>query len=127
MTDWFSRRRVWKKDLFVHTQNRMTVQYSILLMVFLTLFIGIVYVLVDIGIAYEQKRQLQMITEQEVKLIEEALRDDVLSQEEYDNLNRMRESRNQFFYYVVDANGQLLFGDEFIPRAKSQILELVRG
>jgi signal transduction histidine kinase len=127
MIDWFSRRRFWKKDLFVHTQNRLTVQYSILLMVFLTLFIGIVYVLVDIGISYEQKRQLRMITEQEVKLMEEALRDGVLSQEEYDNLNRIRESRNQFFYYVVDANGQLLFGDEFIPRAKPQILELVRG
>lgn len=127
MIDWFSRRRFWKKDLFVHTQNRLTVQYSILLMVFLTLFIGIVYVLVDIGISYEQKRQLRMITEQEVKLMEEALRDGVLSQEEYDNLNRIRESRNQFFYYVVDANGHLLFGDEFIPRAKPQILELVRG
>lgn len=127
ITDWFSRLRFWKNDLFVHTQNRLTVQYSILLMVFLTLFIGIVYFLVDIGISYEQNRQLRMITEQEVKWIEEALRDGILSQEEYDNLNRIRESRNQFFYYVVDANGQLLFGDEFIPRAKPQILGLVQG
>jgi signal transduction histidine kinase len=125
--DWLSRIRHWKKDLFIHTQNRLAFQYSVLIMIFLTLFITIVYFLISTVISFEQERQLQSITDQETRVIQNALRDSTLSQQEWENLNTMRESGNQFFYYVVNPNGQLLFGDEFIHRLQPEILRLVQG
>ncbi|WP_255298567.1 sensor histidine kinase [Brevibacillus dissolubilis] len=119
--------RNWRKDLFVQTQHRLTLQYCVLLMIFLALFIFIVYFLVDFAISFEQERQLRSITDQEAILMRDSLDDGFLSPEEFDNLNTIRQSGNQFFYYVVSPSGKLLFGDEFIHPVRPKVLKLVRG
>lgn len=119
--------REWKNDLFTHTQNRLTVRYSLLIMIFLALFIAIVSFIVDVAITFEQERQLQSITDQEVNLIEETIGDKEVTQEELDNLSMIRENGNQFFYYVVNPDGEFMFGDEFIDRLRPDILKLLGG
>lgn len=119
--------RHWRKDLFIHTQNRLALQYSLILMIFLTLFIAIVYFLVNTFITFDQERQLQSVADQQTKMIVDSLRDGKLSQIELETLNTMQESNNQSFYFMVNSNGQPLFGDAFIPRFESDILTLLRG
>ncbi|RXT05384.1 sensor histidine kinase [Ammoniphilus sp. CFH 90114] len=98
-----------------------------MIMIFLTLFVTVVYFLVHTVIFYEQERQLQSITDQEMRVLREALRDRKLNQEEINNLNTIRESGNQFFYYVVDPRGRVIFGDAFISRLQPKLLQLVDG
>ncbi|WCK54019.1 ATP-binding protein [Aneurinibacillus sp. Ricciae_BoGa-3] len=125
--DWKSRIRDWKKDLFIHTQNRLTLQYSVLIMVFLMLFILIVYFLINTIISYQQKQELESIAFQQGNIIRNAIQDDAISARELDNLRANQESGTQFFYYVVRPNGQLLFGDEVIHPLQPQILQLLQG
>lgn len=125
--EWLSRILDWKKDLFVRTQNRLTLQYSALLMIFLTLFIMIVYFLINTVVTFEQERQLQSNAEQAIITIKDSLGDGRLSQQEFENLNTIQESGNQFFYYVVNPNGELLFGKSFIRRLQPEILHRVQG
>lgn len=125
--NWLSRSRNWKADLFIHTQTRLTFLYSIMIMIFLSLFVTVVYFLVDTVVSYDQERHLQLITDQEMKVLGQALMDHTLSQEEMDNLNTIRESGNQFFYYLVNPQGQVIFGDAFIPRLQPKLLQLVDG
>ncbi|MBP1933805.1 sensor histidine kinase [Ammoniphilus resinae] len=125
--NWLPRFRNWKADLFIHTQTRLTFLYSITIMIFLTLFVAIVYFLVDTVISFDQERRLQSITDQEMKVLGQALIDHTLSQEELENLNTIRESGNQFFYYIVDPQGQVLFGDAFIPRLQPKLLHQIEG
>jgi len=125
--NWLSRFRNWKADLFIHTQARLTFLYSMTIMIFLTLFVVIVYFLVDTVVSYDQERQLQSSTDQELKVLGQALIDRSLTQEEIDNLNTIRESGNQFFYYLVNPQGQVVFGDAFIPRLQPKLLQLVEG
>lgn len=119
--------RHWKKDLFIHTQNRLAFQYSIIMMIFLTLFITIVYFLVNTFIRFDQERQLQSIADQQTKIILDSLGDGILSQMELEALNAMQESNNQSFYFMVNLKGKPLFGDTFIPRLESDILLQLKG
>jgi signal transduction histidine kinase len=119
--------RNWQKDIFTHTQNRLTLQYSVLITVFLMLFIIIVYFLVNTVISYEQKQELESTAYQQGNIIRNAIQDHAISQRELDNLRANQESGNQFFYYVVSPNGQLLFGDEVIHVLQPEILQLVQG
>ncbi|WCN36284.1 sensor histidine kinase [Aneurinibacillus uraniidurans] len=122
-----SRIRDWKKDLFVHTQNRLTFQYSALLMVFLTLFITIVYFLVNTTISHEQEQQLQLLADQQASVLTNALQDGKLSPEELDNINALQESGNQFFYEIVDPKGQMIFGKAVIERLQPDIFHALQG
>ncbi|BAU28516.1 phospho-acceptor domain-containing protein [Aneurinibacillus soli] len=122
-----SRIRDWKKDLFVHTQNRLTFQYSALLMVFLALFITIVYFLVNTTISHEQEQQLQLLADQQASVIKNALQDGKLSPEELDNINALQESGNQFFYEIVDPKGQMIFGKAVIERLQPDIFHALQG
>lgn len=125
--DWITRIRHWKNDLFIHTQNRLAFQYSVLLMIFLTLFIAIVYFLVTTVMSREQEQQLQLLADQQAEEIKTALQDRKISQEELDTIHAIQESGNQFFYYVTNPNGQLLFGEAVIERLQPELLHLVQG
>lgn len=97
------------------------------MMIFLTLFISVVYFLVNTFITFDQERQLQSIADQQTKIILDSLRDGKLSQLELETLNTMQESNNQSFYFMVNLKGQPLFGDAFIPRFESGILTQLKG
>jgi signal transduction histidine kinase len=123
---WIRKRK--KQDLFRHTQNRLSVQYSGLMMLFLTLFIIIVYLLINGVIFYEQKIQIQSLADQEWRFIQDALNNDnVLDKQELDNLNIIQGSGNQFFYYVLNPEGEYIFGDETVHRLRPALVHLVQG
>jgi signal transduction histidine kinase/uncharacterized membrane protein len=126
-SNWLSRFRHWKTDLFIHTQTRLTFLYSAMIMIFLTLFVTVVYFLVNTVISFEQERQLQSITDQEMRVLREAFIDGRLSQEELDNLKTIRESGDQFFYYMVTPQGRVVFGDALISQMQPRLLHLVEG
>ncbi|RNB90634.1 sensor histidine kinase [Brevibacillus fluminis] len=122
-------RRFCKKqrDLFTLTQSQLTIRYSMLIMIFLALFIGAVYLLLNVAVSFEQERELQKITDQEVELIEAAIKTHSISELQIEDLNLIRDNSNQFFYYLVDTEGQVLYGDEYIHRVQREILERVKG
>ncbi|WNF06486.1 sensor histidine kinase [Brevibacillus borstelensis] len=127
ISDWFSRTRLpWRKDVFVHTQTKLAFQYSIVIMIFLSLFITIVYFLVHFAIFFEQERQLYTITEQQAQIIKESLPDENLDQQDLDDLSTIRESGRQFFYYYIKPDGKLLFGDAWNRRLQPELLKLVQ-
>jgi signal transduction histidine kinase len=123
---WLKKRK--KQDLFRHTQNRLTFQYSGLIMLFLTLFIIIVYLLINGVIFYEQKVQIQTLADQEWRYIQDALNNDnILDRQELDNLNIIQGSGNQFFYYVLNPEGEYIFGDESVHHLRPALVHLVQG
>ncbi|WP_134703516.1 cell wall metabolism sensor histidine kinase WalK [Ammoniphilus sp. YIM 78166] len=116
-----------KRDLFIRTQNRLTLQYSVLIMIFITLFIVIVYFLMRMMVSFEQERLLFSNTDQQLKVIQEVFKDKKVNQQELEQLSTIRESGNQFFYLVLAPNGSLLFGDSSIPRIQPRIARLLEG
>ena len=113
--------------MFIHTQNRLTFQYSIIMMIFLALFIAIVYFLVTTTLSREQEQQLQLLADQQAEAIKTAFTDGAISQEELDTIHAVQESGTQFFYYVTNTNGQLLFGETAIERLQPELLHLMQG
>ncbi len=91
------------------------------------LFITIVYFLVNTTVSFEQRLQLQSTADQQADGIRSALKDRLLSPEELENITGNQENSNQFFYYVVSPNGQLLVGEEAIHPLRPDLLHLVQG
>lgn len=113
--------------MFLHTQARLAAQYSFLIMIFLILFIAIVYFLVDFLISFDQERNLDRTANLQARAIQEFLKDGSMSKQELSILVDILQSENQFFYYVVAPNGQLLFGDEVIEPLRPAILAQTQG
>jgi hypothetical protein len=117
-----------EKDVFKSTQDRLTRIYSGLLMLFLVLFIFIVYSVLYVVILKNQERELQSFVNQEAGLIE-----NYLMKNEQSDLQGMGNQEvvfagvNQFFYYVVNPNGEIIMGAEADRRLRPNILGLVRG
>lgn len=114
--------------MFKSTQDRLTRIYSGLLMLFLVLFIFIVYSVLYVVILKNQERELQSFVNQEAGLIE-----NYLMKNEQSDLQGMGNQEvvfagvNQFFYYVVNPNGEIIMGAEADRRLRPNILGLVRG
>jgi signal transduction histidine kinase len=114
--------------VFKSTQDRLTRIYSGLLMLFLVLFIFIVYSVLYVVILKNQERELQSFVNQEAGLIE-----NYLMKNEQSDLQGMGNQEvvfagvNQFFYYVVNPNGEIIMGAEADRRLRPNILGLVRG
>lgn len=117
-----------EKDVFKSTQGRLTRIYSGLLLLFLILFSVIVYSVLYFSILKNQEQELQTLVEQEAKLIEDYL---VTNQKSdlrgFQNQELVFAGVNQFFYYVVNTNGELLMGSESDERLRPALLELLDG
>lgn len=108
--------------MFDRTRLRLTWTYSALLSLFLLLFIGIVYGLLYWTIFADQNEQLLATVEQEVQAIESRLVSNSLADLTSSPLNR---DVDQFFYYVVALDGQVLAGDEQVPESREALLRAV--
>lgn len=86
------------------------------------LFIGIVYGLLYWTIFADQNEQLLATVEQEVQAIESRLASNSLADLTSSPLNR---DVDQFFYYVVALDGQVLAGDEQVPESREALLRAV--
>jgi signal transduction histidine kinase len=115
-----------EKDVFKSTQSRLTRIYSGLLLLFLILFSAIVYSVLYFSILKNQEQELRTLVEQEAKLIEDYL---VTNQKSdlhgFENQEIVFAGVNQFFYYVVNSNGDLLMGSESDERLRLDLLRLL--
>lgn len=117
-----------KKDIFESTQFRLTLLYSGLLMLFLVLFIVVVYTILYVTIFKDQERELESSVNQEVRSIEEYLRNvNHKGDLKFSNQESLERDVDQFFYYVVNRSGELVLGDEQIPELRKEFLTTVSG
>ncbi|KYD17672.1 sensor histidine kinase [Saccharococcus caldoxylosilyticus] len=107
--DWLQ--KIKNSDLFHRTQWRLTALYSGILMVFLTLFIAIAAFLFYLVATNDQERRITSLVNQEQKAVEQFL----LKQSDFDFFDEesvVLLNEDQFFFYVVGTDGQLIAGDE---------------
>jgi signal transduction histidine kinase len=107
-------RKIESSDLFRRTQWRLTALYSGIFMMFLALFIAIAAFLFYLVATNDQERRITSLADQEKKAVEQFLR----KQSDFDVFDVFDKERviflseDQFFFYLVDINGQLIAGDE---------------
>ena len=117
-----------EKDVFKSTQGRLTRIYSGLLMLFLILFIIIVYSVLYVVILKNQEHELQSSVKQEIGFIENYLiKNNQSDLQELENQEVVFAGVNQFFYYVVNPNGEIILGNEANRRLRPNLLGLVKG
>jgi signal transduction histidine kinase len=115
-------------DLFKGTQTRLTMQYSGLLMLFLVLFIIVVYTLLYVVILRDQHRELEKLTRHETRIISDYLAENARNElQGLGSQELVLAGVDQFFYYVVDAEGNLVMGSEMMPHMREELLTLIAG
>ncbi|MBM7690931.1 signal transduction histidine kinase [Peribacillus deserti] len=118
-------RKPGKKDVFKSTQSRLTMVYSGLLMLFLVLFIVVVFAILYFVLLKDQERELESITGQKARFIEQYMQQ-YNRRELSDNQNQeILAGVDQFFYYVVSPEGELLMGNENVPPLRAKLLSLI--
>jgi signal transduction histidine kinase len=107
-------RKIENIDLFRRTQWRLTALYSGIFMMFLALFIAIAAFLFYLVATNDQERRITSLADQEKKAVEQFLRkqSDFDVFDVFDKESIIFLSEDQFFFYLVDMNGQLITGDE---------------
>ncbi|MFP5116468.1 sensor histidine kinase [Bacillaceae bacterium C204] len=117
-----------KKDIFTQTQGRLTRMYSGLLILFLIFFIALVYIVLHVVILNNQERELQSLVNEEASFIE-----NYLIKNNQKNLQGMDDQEvvfagvNQYFYYVVNSNGEIMMGNESDRGVRPNLLRLING
>lgn len=97
--------------MFHRTQWRLTATYSGILIVFLAIFIAVVSFLIHTVMTNDQERRIRMLAEQEGQTIQTLLTEQPFIGWPTDQ-NVIFLSEDQLFFYVVDARGRLMMGDE---------------
>lgn len=114
-------------DVFQNTQRRLTLLYSGLIMLFLTLFITIVYGLLYTIILQDQERDIRSMAREEAKIVEHYLvQNNRRNLWGIENQEIVLAGVDQFFSYMVGPNGDLIMGSEAVPARKS-LFNLVHG
>jgi signal transduction histidine kinase len=115
-------------DLFDRTRNKLTLQYSGVLVVFLGLFVVIVYGLLYLFIWSDQRNRLNEIADSEIRLLQ-----NWADQDENPNRRPPREiedafsiSADQSFYYLIAENGTMELENEIQPELRTQVMESIR-
>ncbi|TNJ66875.1 two-component sensor histidine kinase [Paenibacillus hemerocallicola] len=115
-------------DLFDRTRNKLTLQYSGVLVVFLGLFVVIVYGLLYLLIWSDQRNRLNEIADSEIRLLQ-----NWADQDENPNRRPPREiedafsiSADQSFYYLIAENGTMELENEIQPELRTQVMESIR-
>ncbi|MED0686497.1 sensor histidine kinase [Anoxybacillus ayderensis] len=98
-------------DMFRRTQWRLTATYSGILIAFLAIFIAVVSFLIHTVMTNDQERRIRMLAEQEGQTIQTLLTEQPFIGWPTDQ-NVIFLSEDQLFFYVVDARGRLMMGDE---------------
>ncbi len=116
-----------QQELFRSAQNRLTRRYSLLMGLFLLLLIAVVYILLYTLIWNEQKNGLDTLTAEETKALQGPLWGEVQAGKFVRPGERpFPLSADQAFYYVADAEGDILYGTEIRPELREQVLLLIR-
>ncbi|OCA92309.1 sensor histidine kinase [Pseudobacillus wudalianchiensis] len=125
---WSLRRKNIQSDIFENTQSRLTFFYSGLMMLFLALFVMIVYFLVYVVVMEDQKSELGELTHRESRIILDYLAENTLKElQGLESQQIVLAGVDQFFYYVVDREGNLVMGQEMLPQMRMDLLQLLQG
>ena len=117
-------RRQRGQDVFERTQSQLTNVFSWQIVLFLFIFILVVYVVLYTVIFQTQQREIRTMVKQEAKVITEYI---IQNSSIWQNEQRVvLAGVEQFFYYVVDANGNVLLGDEVIPSTRFELLTIIQ-
>ena len=105
----------------------LTVKYSLLIILFLLLFIIILYSIVYIWFTTAEKNELRDTAQHEADLVETFLSMD------YDNGPNDRKENPQFvttdsdqlFYYVMNTRGELVLQNEQLPLLETEFITII--
>ncbi|MEK0315659.1 sensor histidine kinase [Cohnella sp. 56] len=116
------------KDLFRHTQKRLTLRYSAVMSVFLLLSFLIIYLLLYFLIWNNQKERLNLLLDAQVKQLQGPMYVELL-QGKYQGpgSQAFTLSADQAFYVILDAGGALLGSGEIQPGLQEQVLSLAEA
>ncbi|MFD0676481.1 MULTISPECIES: sensor histidine kinase [unclassified Paenibacillus] len=127
--NWSSlKKRLFEGDLFDRTRNKLSLQYSGVLIMFLSLFVIIVYVLLYLFIWNDQRVRLNELANNEIRTLQKWADQD-------NNPNRRPPrsiedtfsiSTDQSFYYLIAENGNIELGGEIQPELRAQVMESIR-
>ncbi|MCC2683466.1 MAG: two-component sensor histidine kinase [Paenibacillaceae bacterium] len=116
-------------SLFTRMRRRLTLRYSIVLIVFLTLFVAIVYGLLFAFVWNDQRSHLNGLADSEIHILQDWVNHD-------NNPNRLPPrsiedaffiSGDQAFYYLLAENGNLQLGGEIQPQLREQVMGLIEA
>jgi signal transduction histidine kinase len=123
---WWSK-RLFDGNVFDQTRNKLTLQYSGVLMMFLGLFVVIVYALLYVLIWNDQRAHITKLADNELQVLQKWAETDNNSKrpppravEEAFSL-----SADQSFYYFITNTGAVQLGDETQPELREQMLALI--
>ncbi len=95
-------------------------------MLFLILFIVIVYSVLYFTILKNQENELQSLVKQEASFIENyLLKNEQTDLQGIQNQEVVFAGVNQFFYYVINSNGEMIMGNEVNHRLRPNLLNMV--
>ncbi|WP_027087986.1 sensor histidine kinase [Cohnella panacarvi] len=121
------KRRKAGGDLFAMTRKKLTLQYSGMLVLFLSLFIVGVYALLYTVIWSEQRSALGAIADSEFIALKQWSEQDGDSSRpaprEVEDAFSI--SNDQSFYYLIGAGGNVQLGGEIQPRLREQAMQAI--
>ena len=114
-------------DLFAMTRNRLTLQYSSMLILFLSLFIIGVYVLLYAIIWSEQRAVLGKIADSEFEVLKQWREHDGDSSRPVPRVveDAFSISNDQSFYYLIGDGGNVQLGGEIQPQLREQVMQAI--
>ncbi|MCM3161252.1 cell wall metabolism sensor histidine kinase WalK [Metabacillus litoralis] len=107
------------------TQQSLTVKYSLLILLFLLLFITILYAIVYVWSTTAEKNELREMALQEEDIIEQLLSFNNGPNTRIDESQFMSVNSNQLFFYVVNNRGELILQNEQLSLLKGKFLPLI--
>ncbi len=124
---WLNKRLFIEGNLFDQTRNKLTLQYSGVLMIFLGLFVVIVYALLYVFIWNDQRSHLTELTNSELQVLQKWVDGDTnpkrLAPKSVEEAFSI--SADQSFYYLISDTGNVQLGDETQPELREQMMALI--
>ncbi|NMF01333.1 sensor histidine kinase [Aneurinibacillus aneurinilyticus] len=112
--------------MFEKIRNRLTLLFSILMMLFLFLFIASSYFILSFALYHDSKSAVQSLTAHEW----EEHRHELIKWQKKSKKKRVKidiKQHERAFYYVIDKDGQPFDGDEIFPELRQSILTRIKG
>lgn len=118
-----------KGDLFDQTRRTLTWQYSGVLIVFLSLFVIMVYAVLDLFIWHDQQARLRDLADRELQTVQR------WAEQDSDPGRRppravedaFSTSGDQSFYYLIGRQGELNLAGEIQSALRPQVLKSIAG
>ncbi|WAA09211.1 sensor histidine kinase [Fervidibacillus albus] len=116
------------KGLLKATEIRLTLFNTGLIILFLFVFILVVSFFVYTVIMKNQTNDLHRLTNDEARIVENYIvENNNWNFTEFGDEELTLVGSEQFFYYILSTEGELLAGDELVPQLRSQLLESLDG